>query len=115
MDLELVPGCADTTVTLSAHNIAHFFVLASRTRKITSTPPHENWGRSKNLYEHILGNIVCILDSTLGAGGAQAEVCSRAGTFGLIVRWAKGKPNVKGMTCRCVTDSKATMDDKPGG
>jgi hypothetical protein len=32
---------ADTTVTLGVHNIAHFFVLASRTHKNTSTPPQK--------------------------------------------------------------------------
>lgn len=33
------PSRADTTVPLGVHNIAFFFVLASRTRKNTSTPP----------------------------------------------------------------------------
>jgi hypothetical protein len=33
------PRGAGIAVTLSVHNIALFFVLASRTRKNTSTPP----------------------------------------------------------------------------
>lgn len=44
MNLRACPSSADTTVTLGVHNMAHFFVLASRTRKNTSTPPQVSWG-----------------------------------------------------------------------
>jgi hypothetical protein len=43
MIFRATPPCADTTVTLGAHNIAFFFVLASRMQKNTSTPPPNCW------------------------------------------------------------------------
>ena len=56
------PPRAGTTVTLGAHNIAFFFVLASRTRKNTSTPPPHFSALPKFLRKHTLMNIICILE-----------------------------------------------------
>lgn len=81
------PSRAGTTVTLDVHNIAFLFVLASRTRKNTSTPPLFYEAASKLVdtcyieYIKYFRALIPMLEAPHPKGTQGQAALLRAGTF----------------------------------
>src|SRR5258706_328961 len=74
------PARAGTPVTLGANNIAFFFVLASKTRKNTSTPPLKS-GLSPDFCWNALSGILCVFRGHgTEAHSPGCRGCLRAGS-----------------------------------